>query len=151
VLLIDWAEPMGSTAGSITGSSVDGIHFHQKRRRFVIASTGPGHSFCLPILTYGNRACCKDGVKPNQHGIVYSQGHTPTPEPNEPPLGFEPIMMISDGSEVLRKESRINYAKPHPIEHNVKLRFIGHIHESQTASIQQNMYHAMQSHKLSMT
>lgn len=150
-MIIDWAEPKGSIAGSTAGTaeSSDMTYFH-KKRRFVVAMTGPGHSFCLPIFTYANRGCLKNGVKPSQHGIVHAQDIAPTLLPREPPLGYEPIMMISDGPDTLRKESRINYAKPHTLEHNVKLRFIGHIREDQTASIQRNMFHAMQNHKLSM-
>lgn len=65
----------------------------------------------------------------------------------EPTLGYEPIMMIPTNSEGLTVQSRINYAKPHTVEHNVLVQFVGYIDESHTTSILQNMFHAMQNHK----
>ncbi|KIH88620.1 hypothetical protein SPBR_07979 [Sporothrix brasiliensis 5110] len=137
---------MGSNAGSTLTSGSDNNVFH-KKRRFIVTSTFPGHSICLPIFTYGNRGCNKN-VKALQHGIVYSQGLEPRLTPGEPALGYDPIMMIPTSSEKLSSVSRINYAKPQSVEHNTKVHFIGHIDESHTGSILQNMLHAMQNHKL---
>jgi hypothetical protein len=149
VFKIDWPEPRGSNAGSTVASGCDDTIFH-KNRRFIIASTGPGHSYCLPIFTYNSRGCKKDGVKPNQHGIVYSQGFEPALLPGEPRLGYDPIMMIPTNSGGLHMASRINYAKPHTVEHNVFVQFVGHIHESHTALILHNMLQAMHNHKFGM-
>lgn len=126
-------------------------YVHVKTRRFVVALTGTGHSCCLPVLTYGTRGCTKQGAKATQHGIIYSQGQAPTLANNEPALGYAPIMMVpASTSEKLSWQSRINYAKPHTIEHNVHVKFIGHIDESHRSFILANMFDAMQNHQDSM-
>jgi len=81
-----------------------------------------------PILTYERRACTKRGVRPNQHGIVYTLPGRPQLLRDEPRLGFSPVRLEKDVStETLALESRVNYSTLVTVEHNVKVFFIGRI------------------------
>jgi hypothetical protein len=47
---------------------------------------------------------------------------------NEPELGYSPVRVeITDPSEKISKESRVNYAKLTTVEHNVKVLFVGRV------------------------
>lgn len=47
---------------------------------------------------------------------------------NEPELGYDPVrLQITDPSEKISKESRVNYAKLTTVEHNVKVLFVGRV------------------------
>jgi hypothetical protein len=86
-------------------------------------------SLCRPILTYERQACNKRGVKPGKHGIIYQAGKTPRTLPGEPRLGFDPVRAhLSERTEQLVKESRVNYAKLTTVEHNFPVHFIGRVH-----------------------
>lgn len=130
-----WAEPKGSANEVLTGLSgkqeiedVHGVTFITGFRRFIVIANDQGHSTCVPILSYGNKACTKHGVKPEKHGIIYQRGHRPKLLDKEPKLGFPPVKvdMTMEG-EKLSKESRVNYSKLVTVEHNVKVMFIGTI------------------------
>lgn len=91
--------------------------------------------FCLPnlgfspILTYERKAGTKAGVKPDMHGIIYDEReHLHLPQ-GEHDLGFEPVRAtMTEESETLAKESRVNYAKPSTVEHDSPVWFIGRVH-----------------------
>ncbi|KAK3359358.1 hypothetical protein B0T25DRAFT_95783 [Lasiosphaeria hispida] len=105
-----------------------GVQFYVGFRRFIVVANDEGNCTCVPILTYERRGCTKKGVKPQKHGIVYSEGARPSPMRNEPSMGFPPVRLRNDDlTERLAKESRVNYAKLVTIEHNVKVFFIGSI------------------------
>lgn len=78
-----------------------------------------------PIYTYEHRGCKKKGIKPEEHGIVYSLPGKPKMVHGEPPLGFVPVPVIMNPGETLANESRALYAKLETIEHNHPVRFIG--------------------------
>lgn len=81
-----------------------------------------------PILTYGGKACNKNGVKPAKHGIIYEYGHRARMLDGEPKLGFPAVQArITEDGERLSKESRVNYSKLVTVEHNVNVFFIGSI------------------------
>ncbi|KAK4106355.1 hypothetical protein N658DRAFT_414743 [Parathielavia hyrcaniae] len=128
-----WSEPR---AGSTTSDSVSnpirhgldasGQPFYQGLRRFIVVANDERHSTCVPILTYERQGCNKRGVKPHKHGIAYQAGKTPRMLPGEPKLGFDPVRVcLRDPSEIISKESRINYAKLTTVEHNFTVNFIG--------------------------
>ncbi|KAJ6442250.1 integral membrane protein (Ytp1) [Purpureocillium lavendulum] len=135
IFKVYWSEPQG--AGNDYAPSVSGRQEIQNRfgtkffvgfRRFIVVANDLGHSTCVPILTYGGKACKKKGVKPAKHGIVYERGHKARPLDKEPPLGFPPVkVQMHEEGERLSKESRVNYSKLVTVEHNVKVFFIGSI------------------------
>ncbi|RSL74690.1 hypothetical protein CEP51_011483 [Fusarium floridanum] len=124
-------------AATATGTSIiiEERGFHNQHgqiwthfRLFIVVATDYGHSQCVPINTYGRKACTKQGVKPNHHGIVCEVGHRPTLLSNEPELGFAPIhVQIHEIGEKIRRECRVNYSKLTTVEHNVKVLFIGRV------------------------
>ncbi|KAK7418571.1 hypothetical protein QQZ08_011196 [Neonectria magnoliae] len=130
-----WCEPQGS--GFDPTPSVSDRHEYRDRfggkfyvgfRRFIVIANDQGHCTCVPILTYGGKACSKKGIKPEKHGIVYEKGHKARLVPGEPKLGFAPARVeITQDGEKLSKESRVNYSKLVTVEHNVKVLFIGHV------------------------
>lgn len=88
----------------------------------------PADNLPRPVLTYERRACTKNGVKPEKHGIVYPVFGRPQLLAKESGLGFEPVRLELDyATEKLAKESRINYSKLVTVEHNVHVFFIGRI------------------------
>lgn len=81
-----------------------------------------------PILTYGKQGTAKNGVKPDDHAIIYTSGQPPDLLPNEPALHKNPIRVVPESRRVkLAPESRVNYSKLYTVEHNVKVCFIGKI------------------------
>lgn len=135
IFKVYWSEPQGS--GHDKHPSVSGRHELENRygmkffvgfRRFIVIANDQGHCTCVPILTYGGKACNKHGVKPAKHGIVYEHGHKPHMVSGEPKLGFPPVQAtITEDGERLSKESRVNYSKLVTIEHNIRVFFIGSI------------------------
>lgn len=131
-----WAEPKGGAANeALTGLSgkqeiqdIRGVTFITGFRRFIVIANDQGHSTCVPILSYGGKACTKRGVKPEKHGIIYQRGQRAKPLEHEPKLGFQPVKVdITMEGEKLSRESRVNYSKLVTVEHNVKVMFIGQI------------------------
>jgi len=132
IFKVYWAEPRGKKATTISnGQEVYqlGELVYTGFRRFIVIATTPGHSTCVPILTYESRACSKPGVKPHKHGIIYDERRKAKMVPGEPDLGFKPVRAhMYEGTETLAKESRVNYSKTSSIEHNAPVWFIGEIH-----------------------
>lgn len=130
-----WSEPQGT--GNETAPSVSERKEYRDRfggkifvgfRRFIVIANDQGHCTCVPILTYGSKACNKKGIKPEKHGIIHERGNKPRLLSGEPKLGFAPVKVeITQDGEKLSKESRVNYSKLVTVEHNVKVFFIGHI------------------------
>lgn len=94
-------------------------------RQYVILVLTPAPR---PIYSYGNQACGKPGCRPEHHGIIHEAGTQAQMLSNEPNLGFSPIRAESwPGIPPLIKSSRVNYAKPVSVEHNVPVQFIGEV------------------------
>ncbi|KAG5980452.1 hypothetical protein E4U55_004014 [Claviceps digitariae] len=113
-----WSEPQGS-----------GEHKHQSSNHLCdIFHSGSYSCFDRPILTYGGKACNKNGVKPAKHGIIHEHGQKARMLDGEPKLGFPAVQAhITEDGERLCKESRVNYSKLVTVEHNVKVFFIGSV------------------------
>ncbi|CEJ82483.1 hypothetical protein VHEMI02543 [[Torrubiella] hemipterigena] len=137
VFKVHWSEPQGTGGEGLGGGGPSnsndiqnkfGSKFFVGFRRFIVVANDHGHCTCVPILTYGGKACKKKGVKPEKHGIIIEQGQKPRRLDGEPALGFGPVRMIMrQDSEKLSKESRVNYSKLVTIEHNIKVFFIGSV------------------------
>jgi hypothetical protein len=97
-----------------------------------------------PILTYGEQATTKRGVKPQHHAIIYTEAPhkrskwgKPAPKLGRPKeiageerLEKKAIRVVPlQPDQQLHPCSRLNYAKLYTIEYNVKVCFIGRIHD----------------------
>ncbi|KAJ4309960.1 hypothetical protein N0V84_011224 [Fusarium piperis] len=131
VFKVLWPEPAGSTRAAPSVAIYPdqyGGQIFAHFRRFIVIANDYGHCQCVPISTYGKKGCTKSGAKPSQHGIVYDMNSRPVLLPNEPELGYDPVrLQITDPSEKISKESRVNYAKLTTVEHNVKVLFVGRV------------------------
>ncbi|KAG6002761.1 hypothetical protein E4U21_002784 [Claviceps maximensis] len=135
IFKVYWCEPLGS--GEYKHASVSrkgdvqtrfGIKFFVGFRRFIVIANDQGHCTCVPILTYGGKACTKNGVKPSKHGIIHEYGYKARMLDGEPKLGFPAVQArITEHGERLSRESRVNYSKLVTVEHNVNVFFIGSV------------------------
>ncbi|OAA45181.1 hypothetical protein BBO_03759 [Beauveria brongniartii RCEF 3172] len=138
IFKVHWSEPQGSISEAPKSSSKKedlqnkfGTAFFVGFRRFIVVANDQGHCTCVPILTYGGKACKKSGVKPEKHGIVYERGQKSKKLDGEPSLGFSPVRVeMTEEGERISRESRVNYSKLVTVEHNVKVFFIGHVYAS---------------------
>ncbi|KAM3533773.1 hypothetical protein MY4038_002976 [Beauveria bassiana] len=138
IFKVHWSEPQGSISEAPKSSSKKedlqnkfGTAFFVGFRRFIVVANDQGHCTCVPILTYGGKACKKSGVKPEKHGIVYERGQKSKKLNGEPSLGFSPVRVeMTEEGEKISRESRVNYSKLVTVEHNVKVFFIGHVYAS---------------------
>jgi hypothetical protein len=96
-------------------------------------------------LTYGNRGTAKPGVDAEDHAIIYTGSEIPRELPGEPKLLKKPIRVkLNSRREKLRPESRINFAKIYTVEHNVKVSFIGEIHEDSESNFFADFKHTLE-------
>lgn len=84
------------------------------------------------IYTHSRQGCTKRGVHAEYYGQAYdeSDGIRPSLLTGEPKLGY-PALAISIYPELVNESidptSRINFAKPQSVEHNLPVQFIGNI------------------------
>ncbi|KAI4931249.1 hypothetical protein J4E85_003839 [Alternaria conjuncta] len=82
-----------------------------------------------PIFTYYGQATTKRGVRPDEHAIAYSLGQQPQLVQGEAPLRKVPIPIeMEENNRALVPASRIYFAIHHPIQYNVKVKNLGHVH-----------------------
>ncbi|KAE8452693.1 hypothetical protein EG329_013952 [Mollisiaceae sp. DMI_Dod_QoI] len=136
VFKILWSEPTNFKEGDyqdeekINFQVAYGEYVYTTVRRFVVIRSFPGHSQCLPILTYGGQGVLKRGVRAEHHAQIYTSKFEPrNTSPEE--LGLltrRPIRIRPDSkSENLDTMSRLNYAKVYTVEHNVKVVSVGRV------------------------
>ena len=78
------------------------------------------------ITTHNGRGTVGKLIMQSEHSIIYTGREPPKRLPEEKKLNKDPIQVIPvHDSEPLDPLSRINYAKPYPIEHNVKVCEVG--------------------------
>ncbi|KAF7185542.1 hypothetical protein HII31_13166 [Pseudocercospora fuligena] len=139
VFMILWTEPLGdeslSEYSQFTVKGLYGDWLHQKVRRFIVIGEAERHCLAIPILSYGKKGVSKQGVNKADHGIVYVGSKAPEPDYEEMPTRGElpmaeiPIRVDPDNpTEKLDQKSRIHYSKVYTIEHNVKAKSVGMIH-----------------------
>ncbi|APA05266.1 hypothetical protein sscle_01g000360 [Sclerotinia sclerotiorum 1980 UF-70] len=134
VFKVLWSEPSGEARGGTITSvrrQKHGEDLYAKVRRFVIIDHRRGHCLCLPIMTYRKRGTTKPGVHAEEHAIIYT---TPYPQLVEGEDGnkmvYRPVRVIPDSTRHhLEASSRLNYHKVCSVEYNVKVWFIGHVHQ----------------------
>ncbi|KAK0922048.1 hypothetical protein LTR91_005541 [Friedmanniomyces endolithicus] len=147
VFMILWSEPFGETTTNIgsviqNDRSIPGLFLgrhgervYSKVRKFVITREGSDFCTAVPVVTYGAQGVSKFGVTKFEHGIIYTGPAAPEPLPAELPTRGEramsatPIRVTPDAQGMkLDEMSRIDYAKPHTIEHNLKVAAVGVVH-----------------------
>jgi hypothetical protein len=119
IFTILWTEPDGTTGQPYT-----------KPARFVVVKAMPTFSVCLRISTYSGQATLKPGVIAHQHAPVIRQGDQPALFWDEFDRNLkEPIEIKVENEEFINVSpaSRINFAKPYTIEHNVRVKNIGRV------------------------
>lgn len=83
-----------------------------------------------PITTYGGRATTKPGVVQSDHTIVYSTEHPPNKLVGEENMLKDPLRIeLYSLDDKLDPRSRINLGREYSIDHNIKVKKIGHIDE----------------------
>lgn len=123
-------QPGRSGPGWITLCSgpCEAIYSHVKR--FIIISQRKGFSIGVPVTSYGLKGINKNlpPTERNAHAIVYAFGKKPQPVLNEPTMDKHSICInMNDPSETLSRSSRVYYAKPQSIDHNIKVHFLGRV------------------------
>ncbi|KFA80037.1 hypothetical protein S40288_01818 [Stachybotrys chartarum IBT 40288] len=139
IFRVHWVQLLGESEANVvsgrstTGTSTDrwyspfGDHFSFGFRRFVVIANDDGHCQCVPILTYGGKACTKRGTLAANHGVIFDDKR-PQLLKGEPQMGFRPVKahMFEDG-ERLTNACRVNYSAISTIEHSWRVLFIGRI------------------------
>jgi len=123
-----------------------GEHVHTQVRRFIVVKRKRAFCFAVyamfytaqivtwlilgsPIFTYYGSATTKHGVVPDEHAIAYSLGQQPQLVQGESPLQKAPILIVmEEDNRALVPASRIHFAIHHPIQYNVKVKNLGHVH-----------------------
>jgi hypothetical protein len=102
-----------------------------KVRRFVVIRKRLHCSLCLPILTYRGQGAAKNGVRAEDHAIVYQAGRPqPLASPDEK-LSKDPLgIVLEDSREKLDRMSRIDFGKVYTVQHNLKVVNVGRISSS---------------------
>jgi len=102
-------------------------------RRFVVVNQRQGFSTAIPISTYGGKGLSKraQSIKESEqlaHTIVYTLNAEPVRLVGEPDFTKEPICIeLTAPGETLSASSRLYYAKPQTIDHNIKIKHLGHV------------------------
>ncbi|KAI5362499.1 hypothetical protein Slin15195_G061560 [Septoria linicola] len=145
VFLVLWVEPAGDSHSDITTmtETVDpgtttsrwNERVFSKVRRFVVIREGTDYCSALPIMTYGGKGVGKAGIIKSDHAIIFTDAE-PTPLPNESRQPHEQgmratairVTAVNKPREKLDPVSRINFAKIHTIQHNIKVKDFGMVH-----------------------
>ncbi|EAT89691.1 hypothetical protein SNOG_02960 [Parastagonospora nodorum SN15] len=123
--------------GTIYNSSISTVLYngkvHTQIRRFIVVASRKGMSYACPIFTYGNQGTKKRGVNPQEHAVAYSEGQSPALLDGEQPLQKNPICVIMANvpkNPPLSAPSRICFGIHHPIKHNVKVKHVGQVKDT---------------------
>ncbi|KAK5945604.1 hypothetical protein PMZ80_002809 [Knufia obscura] len=99
-------------------------------RRFIIVNMRDGFSVGIPITTYSGKGITAKKLSDRErsaHTIVYDSTLKPTLLPNEPEFPKDPIAVKMKDGKTLKPSSRLYYAKPSSINHNIKVQHLGNV------------------------
>lgn len=112
-----WAEPGGFSTQPFVEIA-----------RFAVVKPGSTFSVCLRISTYSGQATTKPGVVGHHHSAVIPVGGYVLRHWQGEPFLKEAIEIKVENSDItIDPMSRINFAKPYTVEHNIKVRNIGRV------------------------
>jgi len=145
VFRIVWSEPSAREdirLSEITLSTL-GTGIHSKARRFIVIRAAQGYCSCLAIRTYLEQGTGKFGVNKAEHAIIHTSPTPPAPlsgelqlRAGEAPMQKEAIRIVPDrAGDHLGPESRLDFGKVYTIEHNIKVRSSGRVHEQSRAPL----------------
>ncbi|KAN0107816.1 hypothetical protein V8E51_007558 [Hyaloscypha variabilis] len=152
VFKIWWSEPRGAEPVSVSVSDSSPVSggrttpsalrkaeegSFRRIRRFVIVNAMEGHCICLPILTYSGTGTKKRGVNANTHAIIYT-GKTPVAFRGENITRKSIRVSPSSPLHKLDDASRLDYARVYTVEYNVKVWFIGEVHDDSIQELMKN-------------
>ncbi|OQN96405.1 hypothetical protein B0A48_17657 [Cryoendolithus antarcticus] len=136
VFLVLWAQPAGANSFVTTlhtGGIIPGRHnekVYSKVRRFVVIRAGDRSCSALSILTYNHQGSNKDHIDASEHGVVFTGKSVPAGASRAPDLLEHPIRINVDiPTDKLDPESLIHYGKVYTIEHNIKVKPFGLVHD----------------------
>lgn len=146
VFFVLWAEPAGESQTAITtqepsDSTLQGRYkgerVFSKVRRFVVVRKGKDYCSALPIMTYSKQGVGKQGVNKSEHAIIYTGSQPPKPlsselpqSAGEAPMRQQAVRVVPDDRESkLDPMSRIDFGKVHTVQHNIKVRPFGMVHQ----------------------
>ncbi|KAK6442486.1 hypothetical protein LTR95_001280 [Oleoguttula sp. CCFEE 5521] len=136
IFMVLWAEPAGASSLVTTlhtGGIIPGRHREQifsKVRRFVVIRSGDRSCSALSILTYDHQGAKKQYLDASENGIVYTGKSVPAGASRDRGLLKEAIRINPDDpSDKLDAESLIHYGKVYTIEHNIKVKPLGMVHD----------------------
>ncbi|KAH7062218.1 hypothetical protein B0J12DRAFT_230432 [Macrophomina phaseolina] len=151
VFKVLWPEPAGNPQSGvtfITGPASYGEPIYAKIRWFVVIREGRDCCTCLPIQTYNRKGVSKKGVIKGEHSIVHTGPYPPsTPEwedPREEMLQPIPVRPRDPAESKMDAMSRLNYAKPYTVEHNVKSLDFGDVPPEWIPTLRQNFITVLQ-------
>ncbi|KAK5094214.1 hypothetical protein LTS08_008705 [Lithohypha guttulata] len=102
-------------------------------RRFLVVRPRKGFCLALPITSYSGKGLSAkkiDDREHNSHCIIYDHKNgegRPQYVPNEAPFVKDAVAVNMVQGETLKPSSRLCYARPTPIEYNIKVKAIGRI------------------------
>lgn len=117
--------------GWITECKGETIFSHVKR--WIITQQRPAFSIGIPISSYGGKGLTMKNLPQTElmaHTIVYALGKQPILLKDEIKPEKGPICVqitCDDSSQTLTKSSRLYYAKPQSIDHNIKVKHLGYV------------------------
>lgn len=136
VLATLWHTSLGTSRNdkrnSWTHQGRFGEHVLSHIQRMVVVKEDHGSCWCVPINTYNGRGVAKFQANNRRdieaHAIIFMSGTEATSPDWEHSMPKEPIQVVPAGKDQqLDEMSRINYAKVHTLEHNVKVMNVGKI------------------------
>ncbi|KAK4966483.1 hypothetical protein LTR42_011648 [Elasticomyces elasticus] len=142
-----YGEPAGESTPSSAYSNASmpvifGNAVYSKVRRFVVVREAEHFCSALPITNYGSRGVSKVGTKKSEHSIIHTGRLPPQPTPGERPSRDEhgmrsrAIRVNPDRPDKqLDAMSRLDYAKVHTIQHNIKVAPVGVVHPDSMAAL----------------
>ncbi|OJD34982.1 uncharacterized protein BKCO1_19000171 [Diplodia corticola] len=149
VFKVLWPEPAGNAhAGAtfVTGAFNEPIY--NKIRWFVVIREGRDCCTCLSIQTYNRQGVAKPGVDKTEHSIMYTGPRPPQIPEWEDPYGEMlqaiPVVATDPTQAKMDVMSRLNYAKPYTVEHNVKSLDFGDVAPGWTDYLRQNFLSVLQ-------
>jgi hypothetical protein len=96
--------------------------------RMAVVKVGHGFCWAIPIHSYGGAGLRKKGLNDDDkqaHAILHMEDQKPAIFKDEPVLKKTPIAVRMSGGQRLHPASRINFAKIHTVEQNIKVHDIG--------------------------
>lgn len=124
--------------GGFVTETDNGELIYSNIRRFIIVNMRDGFSVGVPITTYGDKGVSAKKLSDKErraHAIVYDSDLTATLQPNEPAFPKDPIAVKMNKGKTLWPSSRLYYAKPSSINHNIKVQHLGNVVRDQIRTL----------------